>query len=214
MTFPPNPHLGERSGNWRWNGERWICAPADFPQPDPGPSFIEVTIDGVTALYGQFSLMCSLVLTPGDWDVWGNVNQEANPAFIAKNYQGLIWNAPSLAVGVPPASQITTNRNGRTAFVQQSPGEIQAFGFGLGPMRWLVSVPTPVYLLLYCNPGTEVTSTSYIAGGYLAARRQALWSSRSATPAFEVYRGPRPAVNVPGGVGIEPVQTDEEFFGQ
>jgi hypothetical protein len=202
--------IGEETGNWQWDGERWrSVSPGGSMNPGPcpppsdgtvGPAFIEITMDNVTLLYDTFAPLCQLMLTPGDWDVWGNANQEANPLFIAKNYEALIWNSANLAAGSPDANALTTNRNGRTAFVMSGTEEIQAFGFGLGPMRWLVSAPTPVYLLLYCAPGVEVTSTTFVANGYLGARRYGPWSARSAQPpAFEVYRGP--GARVQGGFG-------------
>lgn len=178
--------------------------PGPCPPPGDGtvgPPFIEVTMNSVTCTYGVFAQLTQLMLTPGDWDVWANADQQANPAFIAKNYQALIWNSPTLTVGSPEALAITTNRNGRTAFVMSGTEEIQSFSFGLGPMRWLVSSPTPVYLLLLCAPGAEVTSTTFIANGYLAARRHGPWSSAAVAegPAFEVFRGRGARVAAFGG---------------
>ena len=197
MTFPANPALGEQNGQWQWDGERWRCtAPGGSANPNPcpppsdgtvGPAYIESTMDGVTCTYSVFNALTQLMLTPGDWDVWANADQQQNPLFVAKNFQALIWGSPTLPL---PQPTITTNRGGRSAFVLADTDEIQSFSMPLGPMRWLVSVPTPVYLLLFANPAEAITSTTYIGNGFLAARRHGPWAARSAQqPLFEVFAG-------------------------
>ena len=205
MSFPANPARGEQAGDWEWDGERWRSTasggsfnPNPCPPPNDGtvgPPFIDVTVDAVTLPIDVFASVCTLMLTPGDWDAWGAFNVETlnqgGGAFASLNYQALIWNAPG-PIESPIVPLVTTNRGGRIGFVPNAEtGAVGAFIMTLGPMRWLVSAPTQIWLLAFCEPDPNVTTqTTFLANGYLAARRHGPWSSRSAPPAFEVFRGP------------------------
>jgi len=104
----------------------------------------------------------SLTLTPGDWDVWGNVQLVGSTQNLTNTYGWISTN------GSPAFNPATGSLGYSTLTIgPSSTAAVQAAGFALSPVRINVTASTPVYLTASASfPNGTATGQ-----GTIAARR-------------------------------------------
>lgn len=119
------------------------------------PSGSAVAVTNVTA-----TDITSIVLTPGDWDVWGLV--QTLPAGTTTTQQIIGWTDTSSATLPSPPNE------GAYAQLRISTGGGDTQGVGVGTRRYSVASNTTIYLSTLLTFSVSTMS----AYGYLAARRR------------------------------------------
>lgn len=118
--------------------------------------YLTNTGSGVALTTAVGANIATVTLTPGDWDVWGNVAIQPDGTANMTLMNGSISSTSATAAGVPYNTQralaFPTNSNQTVAGIAR---------------RFNVTVNTPVYLVATCAfSGGAVT-----ASGFIAARR-------------------------------------------